>query len=211
MRAARRLRPVAAVAAVAATLVTMGVGPAHGAAPSQAASGTDVAKFIRSDWWPQTKDELRFPAPTLKKVVCPRSVPATDADPETVVRAALVDLAGGDVAPSVDSSSGVFACVGRLDGQPLLIAGALNEAGDARFATASLILQPDQLAGLVAGAFADQVGGRADVVCSTRSVIVAQPDIPVRCKVAAADGTKSKGNVVLDGNARVVSVDFVRK
>ena len=42
-------------------------------------------------------------------------------------------------------------------------------------------------------------------------IVVAQPDVAVRCKVVAADGTKGVSRVVLDGSAQIVSVDFRRK
>ena len=210
MRARRIARVVAPVTLVAAVAVTS-AGVAGAAVAAQAAPGKEVASFIRSEWWPLAQQEVGFPTPALGKVVCPKSVPAVSGDPESTLSDALADLAAGDVAPTIDAASGVFTCVGRLDGQPLLIGGAINEAGGAEFRTASLILDPDRLADSVVDEFADQVGGDADVTCSSRDIIVAQPDVAVRCKVVAADGTKGVSRVVLDGSAQIVSVDFRRK
>ena len=210
MRARRIARVVAPVTLVAAVAVTS-AGVAGAAVAAQAAPGKEVASFIRSEWWPQAQEEVGFPTPALGKVVCPKSVPAVSGDPESTLSDALADLAAGDVAPTIDAASGVFTCVGRLDGQPLLIGGAINEAGGAEFRTASLILDPDAMAQAVSGAFATQVGGKAKAICSTRTVLVAQPDTPVRCKVVVDDGTKGVSRVVLDGKAQIVSVDFTEK
>jgi len=213
----RPARTAALLLALTLVALALTAPTAHAAVTGQAASGTKVAKFIQTEWWPQARSsvagsDVGYETLPLKRVRCPRTVTATaSTDSQAVLAAALADLAAGDVAPTIDSDTGVFTCVALLDRQPLLIGGAINEAGEAHFATASLILSPTVLAGSVADEFAAQVGGTADVTCSTRSVIVVQPDTPLRCAVVADDGTKGLARVVLDGSAAIQSVDFARK
>jgi len=201
---------VSLVATAAAATAWGGAGVAHASIPSQAAEGKDIAVFIRTDWWPRTRDAIGLPVPRLKHVVCPRSIPATAGDLTAVVASALPALGAGKLIPTVDDASGVFTCVGRLDGQRLLVAGALNEAGETEIQTASLILDPASLEEVVARAYAVQMAGDASVACTSGDVVVTQHDEPVRCKVNGG-GVKTAAEVTLDERANVVSVEFRQK
>lgn len=158
------------------------------ARPAAAASGqpgTKVAAAIASKWWPETRMLLtKIPGAkslSLTRVRCPRRVPETVADPERAIARELARFGAADVAPAV-SRTGVFSCTARLDGQTLLVVGAISPESDAHFATGSLILAPDEIASRVADAYAQRIGTPTQAVCPGDTVLVAQPDDPIGCR-----------------------------
>lgn len=197
-------RRAGATLAVAAAL-TLGVGVAAGpAGATSGQSGTKVASVIASTWWPSARAGLVDQIPAAKKlgltkVKCPKAVPENVADPESAIADELADFAAGPVKPSL-ARTGVFACTAKLDGQTLLVVGAISPKGDGHFATGSLILSPERLATSVARAYAQKAGVDAEAVCPGRTVLVVQPDTPIACQARdTATKTATDVDVSVDG------------
>jgi len=161
------------------------IGAALPAAAVSAQPGTKVANVIATRWWPSTRKTLtKIPGAgslNLTRVKCPRGVPEKVADPEDAIAEELAAFGAGDVAPTL-SRTGVFSCTAKLDGQTLLVVGAISPKSHAHFATGSLILSPREIASRVADAYAQRIGAPTQAVCPGDTVLVVQPDTPIGCQ-----------------------------
>ena len=193
---------------VAAVTVAVAVGLLVGVAPAGATkgrSGTEVATVIATKWWPSTRTKLAAQIPAAKrlpltKVKCPKAVPQIVDDPEAGIAAALAEVSAGPVKPSL-KASGVFTCTARLDGQPLLVVGAISPEDDGHFATASLVLAPDRVTSSAVEAFTTKTGQTAEGRCPGNVVLVVQPDTPIGCQVRdVATKTITDVTVTVDGD-----------
>ncbi len=106
---------------------------------------------------------------------------------------------------SVDRQ-GFFTCTARLDGQTLLVVGAINTKGGWRFATGSLLLVPKRLIGAVERGYERQSGMKGTAACGSHSVIVTQAS--VECEVKGASGEVVTATAALNPDADLTGITF---